>query len=113
MIRPMSCTLVWGSLFGSLVLRSPPRGSQTVARRLKASWVKGGPICFTTDDDDRHAPPSSKGTGCVLPTLIIADIGAGIGSNMQIASQACAAQQLSIKVGMTVETEEILCFVVR
>jgi hypothetical protein len=99
---------LWGSLFGSLVLRPPPSGSQTAARWLEASWVKGGPICFTTDDDDRHAPPSSKGTGCVLPTLIIADIGAGIGSNMQIASRACAAHQLSMKVGMTVKPDETL-----
>jgi hypothetical protein len=75
---------------------------------LEASWTKGGPICFSTDDDDSNASPSAKGPEYILPTLVIADFGAGIGSNMQIASQACATHYLSVKVGMTVEPDETL-----
>jgi hypothetical protein len=51
-----------------------------------------------------------KGSECVLPTLILADFGAGTGSNVQIGAKACRGRGIDVKVGMTVEPIEALLF---
>jgi hypothetical protein len=101
---------LWGSLRGVMGARPIPDGSQVLEREIWIIWPKGGPFQISIDGKKWGLPSGTKGSDCVLPTLILADFGAGTGSNVQIGAKACRDQGIDVKVGMTVEPIEALLF---
>ena len=101
---------LWGTLRGAMGARPVPESSRVLEREILISWPKGGPDEVSIDGEKLGLLPSTKGSKCVLPDLILGDFGAGTGSNMQIGAKACSDRGIVVKVGMTAEPIESLLY---